>query len=153
MWLISIAGVGYALMKLSPRRVAASFGVIAFSFMAYLYLFALSATEIYRTQKPFADAAREMIGPKTDRIALYRTREIVYYLNAPTPIAEYDTMEELQGGLREKSPRLIVLRRRDWERMKMNGKVLVAETIHPWEGFELAQNKLLLVEVRTSVHP
>jgi 4-amino-4-deoxy-L-arabinose transferase-like glycosyltransferase len=153
MWLISIAGVGYALMRLSRRRVATSFGVSAFSFMAFLYLFALPATEIYRTQKPFADAVKQKIGSETDRLALYGTREIVYYLDVPAPIAEYHTPEELQRGLREKSLRLIVLRRRDWECMKMNGKVLVAETIHPWESSELAKNKLLLVEGVTSVHP
>ena len=152
-WLISIAGVGYALMKLSPRRVATSFGVMAFSSMAYLYLFALPATETYRTQKPFTDAVKQKIGSETDSLALYGTREIVYYLNAPAPIAEYHTLEELQRGLREKAPRLIVLRRRDWERMELNGKVLVAETIHPWESSELAQNKLVLVEVRMNVHP
>jgi 4-amino-4-deoxy-L-arabinose transferase-like glycosyltransferase len=145
-WLISIAGVGYALMKLSPRRVATSFGVMAFSSMAYLYLGALPALEIYRTQKPFADAVKEKIGSETDSLALYGTREIVYYLNAPAPIAEYHTLEDLQRGLREKSLRLIVLRRRDWQCMKMNGKVLVAEAIHPWESSELAKNKLLLVE-------
>jgi 4-amino-4-deoxy-L-arabinose transferase-like glycosyltransferase len=153
MWLISIAGVGYALMKLSPRRAATSFGVIAFSVMAYWYLFALPATEIYRTQKPFAEAVKQKIGSETDRLALYGRGEIVYYLDAPAPITEYHTPEELQRGLREKSPRLIVLRRRDWECMKMNGKVLVAETIHRWESSELAQNKLLLVEVGTSVYP
>jgi hypothetical protein len=140
-------------MKLSPRRVATSFGLIAFSFMAYFYLFALPATETYRTQKPFADAVKQTIDAEPGRLALYGTREIVYYLNAPAPIAEYHTLEELQRGLREKSPRLIVLRRRDWEHMKMNGKVLVAEAIHPWESYELAQNKLVLVEVRTSVQP
>jgi 4-amino-4-deoxy-L-arabinose transferase-like glycosyltransferase len=152
-WLISIAGVGYAWLKLSPRRVATSFGLIAFSFMAYLYLFALPATETYRTQKPFAEAVKQTIEAEPGRLALYGTREIVYYLNAPAPIAEYHTPEELQCGLRGKSPRLIVLRRRDWECMKMNCKVLVAETIHPWESSELAQNKLVLVEVRTSVQP
>ncbi len=153
MWLISIAGVGYALMKLSPRRVGMSFGLIAFSFMAYSYLFALPATETYRTQKPFADAVKETIEAEPSRLALYGRGEIVYYLDAPAPIAQFHTLEELLRGLHEKSPRLIVLRRRDWERMKMNGKVLVAETIHPWESSDLAQNKLVLVEVRANVHP
>jgi hypothetical protein len=121
--------------------------------MAYSYLFALPATETYRTQKPFADAVKQTIEAEPGRLALYGTREIVYYLNAPAPIAEYHTREELQHGLREKPPQLIVLRRRDWERMELNGKVLVAETIHAWDSSELAQNKLVLVEVKMNADP
>jgi 4-amino-4-deoxy-L-arabinose transferase-like glycosyltransferase len=146
-WLISVVSIGYALMKLSPRRIAMSMGVIAFSFMAYLYLFALPATEIYRTQKPFADAVRQTIGSDSEKLALYGTREIVYYLDAPGTIAEYHTPERLESGIQTQSVRWVLLRRQDWISLNRKGNVLVEETVHVWMGAEAMKNKLLLVEV------
>jgi 4-amino-4-deoxy-L-arabinose transferase-like glycosyltransferase len=147
MWFMSVPSVAFAWMKLGPRRIAQSMSVIAFSVMVYLYLFALPATERYRTQKPFADAVKQTIGSTLDRVALYRTREIVYYLDAGRPIAEYHTPEELQHGLREQPLRWILLRRRDWNEKKREGKVLLEEISYPWETFDAVESKLILVEV------
>ena len=141
-WLLAVVSIGYACLQLCPRRIAWSFGVIAFSFMAYLYLFALPATEGYRTQKPFADAVKQLVGPDFDKIALYRTRDIVFYLDAPGPIAEYHTKEEVQRG------RWVILRRRDWDGLKLIGNVLIEETVQPWEEATAAENKLVLVQIR-----
>lgn len=140
-WLLAVAAVGFACVKLCPRRIALAFGVIAFSFMAYLYLFALPATEGYRTQKPFADAVKLALGPSTDRLTLYNTRDIVYYLDAQGPIAECHPVEE-RKALRG---RFVILRRRDWELLNLAGTVLVEETVHPWEDAKAAENKLVFV--------
>jgi 4-amino-4-deoxy-L-arabinose transferase-like glycosyltransferase len=150
MWLISILAIGYALMTLSPRRVRMSLGTVAASLMAYLYLFALPATEVYRTQKPFADAAKQEIGSDFGRLALYGARDIIYYLDAPAPIAEYHTPEELQRGLRERSLRWLVLRRRDWGCFNIQGTVILQQATHPWESSDSYENKLFLVEVGVS---
>ena len=147
LWLVAVAGIGCALVNLSPRRIAWSLAISAFSFMAYLYLFALPATEIYRTQKPFADAVKQAIGPAMDRLALCRTREIVYYLGTAAPIAELHTPEELRRSIHEQSIRWVIVRRRDWDSMNAQGTIFLAETVHPWEGHEAADTKLLLVQV------
>ena len=109
-----------------------------------LYLFALPATEIYRTQKPFADAVKQQIGAAFDRVALYRTREIVHYLDAQAPIAEVHTPEELR---RASEIRWVILHRRDWERLGMAGQVLVTETVYSWECVETEGTKLMMVEI------
>ena len=148
MWLTSLAAVGFTLVKLSAKRIAWSFFVIAFSLMAYLYLGALPAIETYRTQKPFANAAKDHLGTDVDRLALYRTREIVYYLDQPAPIAEYHTRAELLEAIDARSLRWIVVRRRDWEGLRTDGIIVLAEATHPWEDTHEADGKLLLVEVR-----
>ncbi len=146
LWLVALAGIGMALVKRSPTSIAWSCAIVAGSFMAYFYLFALPATEVNRTQKPFADAVKQQVGSAADGLALYRTREIVYYLDTPAPLAEYHTPAELQRGIQERSLRWIILRRRDWECLKMTGELLVAETVQPWENVEEVGAKLVLVE-------
>jgi hypothetical protein len=110
-------------------------------------LCALPATETYRTQKPFADAVKREIGSDSGRLALYATRDIIFYLDAPRPIAEYQAPDELQRGLHERSLRWLVLRRRDWRRLNLKGTVTLEESTHSWESTDSKENKLLLVEV------
>jgi hypothetical protein len=141
--LISLAAIVLALIGSNPQRRAACFVAIAFAFQAYLYVFALPALEAYRTQKPFAEAVKERLGSDIGRVALFRTREIVYYLDK-APLAEYHTPRDL---VQAPGLRWIILRRQDWESLGMTGIVIAAETVQPWEGDDQAANKLLLVEV------
>lgn len=147
LWLLCAASVGCALSKPELRRIAWCFSIIASSFMIYLYLFALPAVEAYRTQKPFADAVKAAIGADMDRLALYRTRAIVFYLDSPVPLAEYHTPEDLVNGVDEGRVRWIILRRRDWESLEDKGSPRISETVQPWEGAVQIGTKLLLVEV------
>ncbi len=184
-WLIAAACIILTFVRLEPGRIAWSFGINAAAFMMYLYVFALPAIEIHRTQKPFADAVRAEIAGNADAgslppgelanrkpkvhkshignglrevadlptggswagVAFYRTREIVFYLDAPMPLREMQKPEELGQAIAEGRIRWLIVRRRDWDSLKLAGTVRVAETIQPWEGAGPAETKLVLVEV------
>jgi hypothetical protein len=142
-----VAAIGYTLTKFEPRRIGMCFGVMAVAAMAYFYLFALPATEVYRTQKPFADAVKEHVRSAHHELAICNTRDIVYYLHAPAPLAEYHTPTELQAGGVDQVVRWLIVRRRDWESTDRVGTVLIEESIRPWDDAETTRNKLLLVEI------
>jgi 4-amino-4-deoxy-L-arabinose transferase-like glycosyltransferase len=146
-WLVCAGSIGFTSAKLEPRRIALCSSVIAASAMAYWYVFALPAVEIYRTQKPFAQAVKDRIGTEPN-LALYRTRDIVYYLDAPGPLAEYATQEEMQNAIEAGRVTRLILRRGDWESLKLDGTVRVEEAIQPWENATHAKMKLVLVEVQ-----
>jgi hypothetical protein len=146
-WLASAVGIDFALWKLSPRRIAAACSVVAGAFMLYLYVFALPAAEAYRTQRPFAEQVRQRVGDETGRLAVYRTREIVYYLAAPHPLPECHTPDELRQTIATHDLRWVLMRRRDWDAQTVSGQVVLAETVQSWESVELAGSKLVLVEV------
>ncbi len=146
-WLTSLAGVSIACMRFDVRRIGWAVAVAACSFMLYFYLGALPAIEIHRTQKPFADAVQRVIGSASSDLGLYGTREIVGNLDPPAPVPEYHTPAELDNAIRAQTVRWLVIRRRDWEELNRPGVIVVAETIHPWDERQQAQNKLLLVEI------
>jgi 4-amino-4-deoxy-L-arabinose transferase-like glycosyltransferase len=150
-WLISLAGIAFAWVRLEMRQIAWAFAAVACSFMLYLYLGALPAVEAYRTQRPFADAVKEAIAAAPSGLALYGTREIVGHLNPAAPIAEHHTAAELEDAIRAHTTRWLVIRRRDWEQLECPGTTVIAETIHPWDGRPQAQSKLLLVEMGVDV--
>jgi hypothetical protein len=139
-WLMSIVGIGYAWLTRNPQRIAWSMAIIAASFMAYLYLVAMPAIEVYRTQKPFAEAVQQWIEGKHEQLALYRTREVFYYLDSPLPIRECHTPDELHDV------RWVIMRRRDRDGLNRIGLIRIEETIYPWETRDVAENKLVMVE-------
>ena len=143
LWMICLPGFVIALADFRPRSIGIALAMAAFSGMTYYFLIALPATESLRTQRPFADSVRQTIADDTHRLALYNTRDVVYYLDIPLPVAECHNDAELQFAM-EHSIRWVILRRRDWNRLKIEGTVLIEETIQPWED---RANKLLLVEV------
>ncbi|HZZ80212.1 MAG TPA: glycosyltransferase family 39 protein [Gemmataceae bacterium] len=142
-WLVAIAGIGFTWLR-PDRRLAWAFGSAAGAFMLYLYLGALPALEMYRTQRPFAEAVKREVLSFPDSVALYRTREIVGQLDPPAPIAECHTPGELDGC----SSRWLIMRRRDWERLQRPGTIVIAETVHPWDDEARMSEKLLLVEMK-----
>src|SRR5262249_25843361 len=91
--LVSLCGlgcaaiVGFACVRLRSHRLAVSLGAVATVTMGFVYLVAIPAAEPYRWQRPFAAEVTERTGGK---LALYRTREMVYYLNSPHALPEYE---------------------------------------------------------------
>jgi 4-amino-4-deoxy-L-arabinose transferase-like glycosyltransferase len=147
-WLFSLAGIGVAWVRLDVRRIGWAFAVAASSMMLYLFLGALPAVEIYRTQKPFADAVKRVIGSTPSGLALYGTREIVGNLDPSAPIAELHSQKELEDAIQAQMVRWLVIRRRDWEQLNRRGTIVVAETIHSWEERQQTQSKLLLIDFK-----
>jgi 4-amino-4-deoxy-L-arabinose transferase-like glycosyltransferase len=146
-WAVSVAAIAHTFVRFEPRRIGMCFGVMAVTAMAYFYLFALPATEAYRTQKPFADAVKEHVGSARQQLAIYNARDIVYYLDALAPLTEYHTSTELRAGTADQAVRWLIVRRRDWENSNRMGTVLIEETVQPWDDTETTKNKLLLVEI------
>ena len=109
-WIISIAALGIGILRY--RRVTAALVVTAFAFQSYLVVFLLPAMEINRTQRPFAEAVRARLGPDMAGLALYRTRDIVFYLNPPGPLPELREPADLQNAAAA-AIRWVILRRRD----------------------------------------
>ena len=114
-WAGSVVGIGFAIQKFSPERIARCCVVIACSFMLYLYLFLLPALETYRTQKPFAEAVKERLGPDVQHVALFH-HEIVFYLGQANPLTEYFSEAELMEAIRDRKVRWLIVRRRDWQK-------------------------------------
>jgi 4-amino-4-deoxy-L-arabinose transferase-like glycosyltransferase len=147
LWLSCIGAVVFALCNLQPRRIGNCSCVIAAAAMFFLYVVALPAVEPFRTQKPFADAVRAETNGAAD-IALFRTREIVFYLNPSGPLPEFATPDELRAGIASGHVPWVILRRRDWQHLTIDATVRIEEEMQPWENAAQADTKLLLVEVR-----
>jgi 4-amino-4-deoxy-L-arabinose transferase-like glycosyltransferase len=150
-WVLAVAwviGIGLTVFRFNSRNLARSFAWISCSFMAYLFLIALPFLETFRTQKPFASAVRQRLGSETGAVALFRHRDLVYYLDQLSPLAEFTTKEALAEGIRAGKVRWVILRRADVEAITVPTKVLASETVHAWEAEIDVGRKLILVEVR-----
>jgi 4-amino-4-deoxy-L-arabinose transferase-like glycosyltransferase len=146
-WLACLAGVGYALCRFRPDRVAISTAVVAYASMAYLFLVALPAADVYRNEKPFAEEVRRRLSSETAGLALYRTREPVFYLRLSDPIPEYETVAALAAAVRDGGVRWLLLRRRDLAGLGLSGTVEASEASFPWEGEDQRGNKVLLLRL------
>jgi 4-amino-4-deoxy-L-arabinose transferase-like glycosyltransferase len=126
------------LAGLRREHVCKAMKVIAIAGMIGYFLIALPQLEPLRTQKAFAESVKQIAN--VEYVSLYRTREIVYYLDASQPLGEYHTPEEVRHAAG-----LVIMRRRDWDALAMDGRVIEEETVQSWED---AGNKLVLVELR-----
>ncbi|HEX4592169.1 MAG TPA: hypothetical protein VH120_19705, partial [Gemmataceae bacterium] len=116
-----------------------------FAVQGYYFLFALPAGEAFRTQRPFAAAVRERLGPDLPGLALYRTSDIVYYLDPPRPVPEFREPGAVLQSVSQGHPQWLILRRRDRDSLGDGWIESAAETIQPWDGDQEAKTKLLLV--------
>jgi 4-amino-4-deoxy-L-arabinose transferase-like glycosyltransferase len=137
-WAISVTALGIAVVR--PHRIAVALVVAAFAFQGYLFVFFVPATEVYRTQRPFAAAVREHLGPDLPGLALYRTSDIVYYLDPPGPLPELRDPTDKRDNVR-----WVILRRRDRSALGTGWAEVIAETVNPWDGSEQTETKLLLL--------
>jgi 4-amino-4-deoxy-L-arabinose transferase-like glycosyltransferase len=129
------------LANLRRERIRSVITLIAVAGMIGYFLIALPETEPLRTQKAFAEVVKQIT--KVEHVALYRTREIVYYLDARQPLTEFHTPEELR-----KASGFVITRRRDWEALQLDGRVVVEEVVQPWDDGATAGNKLVMVEIK-----
>ncbi len=141
------ASVVGAFYRWSTGRVAVSFAVVAIGSMVYWFLFALPVEEQYRTQKPFLAVVKTHIGSSIHQTVLYRTRETVYYLDPPEPLAEAAIPEQLQLVLKNSPTRWVLARNRDLAEIGPVGHVVLEEPRHPWEDEDVIGSKLVLLEV------
>jgi hypothetical protein len=113
--------------------------------MAYVFGVVLPALEPYRGERPFALAVREVVGHDPTGLALYRTRELVYYLGYAEPIAEFDTREHLAAATAAGQVRWVILRRRDLEGLELPANIVAEEPSHPWEDAAEWRTKAVLL--------
>jgi 4-amino-4-deoxy-L-arabinose transferase-like glycosyltransferase len=146
-WVLALAALGFCLARRRPSRIGWALSVIAFVFLGYGFLLALPAAEAYRTQRAFVEGVKEETESHFEQLALFRHREIVFYLGAPGQVAEYSDVEELTRAVREGSVRWILLRQRDLDTLAFPTCTVIAETRQAWESGEQAHAKLLLLEV------
>ncbi len=147
-WMGSIAGIVAALLRFDRRRVAGAVGASAFLFLAYLFLVALPETEVYRGERALASEALRRLGPEGAGLALYRTREPVFYLDLPEAVPEYDDRASLADALREGRVAWVLSRRRDLEAADLDLEVITGEPTFAWEATEQIGNKLVLASIR-----
>jgi 4-amino-4-deoxy-L-arabinose transferase-like glycosyltransferase len=148
-WIGSVTWLAIAWRMYGPGSVRWATGTIATLAMAYLYLGALPALEPYRSDRAFADEVRAIIGSGVDRLALYRTRELVYYLDFPSPIAEYESIADLCDVVDSGNVRWAILRRRDLDGLQRTTRVAAEEPTYPWEGTNERKQKALLLDFGT----
>jgi 4-amino-4-deoxy-L-arabinose transferase-like glycosyltransferase len=146
-WVVSLAAAVCALRGFRPARTALSTGVIAFSFLAYLFVAALPSAEVYRDDKGFARRVRAQLGTEVASLALYRTREPVFYLDLAEPLPEYADGADLRRAFEDGRVCWVLLRRRDLGGIDLPRTVVGSEATFPWEGDEQRANKMVLIRL------
>jgi hypothetical protein len=113
-------------------RFALATSIIAAASMIYLFLFALPAVEAYRGQREFAEQIRHAVSDPQE-LALYRTREIVYYLGAPNDVREFASDTELSEAVRRGEVRYAILHERDLGPLGVPCRIVVREAGQRWD--------------------
>jgi 4-amino-4-deoxy-L-arabinose transferase-like glycosyltransferase len=128
------------------ERLAFALSVLAYGFLAYVFLIAVPETERYRTQKPFLAEVREQLGGEIGGLELYRTRECAYYLAPPNPLVEINSADELRSA---GTIAWLLARERDLAEIGFAGDVPKREPAQPWEPPDVLASKLVLLKVRS----
>jgi 4-amino-4-deoxy-L-arabinose transferase-like glycosyltransferase len=113
--------------------LATACSVIAISTMIYFYLVALPATEPLRWQRGFAADVWQATAGDSDGLALYRTRDVVYYLDPPADIAEYQSESDLKSAVEAGRVRWLIVREQDLARLALPLTVAVREPAFAWD--------------------
>ncbi|HLW65223.1 MAG TPA: glycosyltransferase family 39 protein [Gemmataceae bacterium] len=151
-WLFGIgclacfAALIFAVWRREPKRWAAGVGVLASLSMAYVFLIALPATEDYRTRKPFALAVRQQLTEEPGRLAFFRHRESVFYLEAAEPVPEYESPEPVLAAIERGQIRWLLVCQCDLDAFSRLGKVRLTETAYAWEPSDQKRAKLVLLD-------
>ncbi|MGH7813039.1 MAG: ArnT family glycosyltransferase [Candidatus Binataceae bacterium] len=147
MWVLSVAGIIYALRGLTRLRIGISIGLIAYCAMVYIYIFATPAADAYRPEKPFAYTVLKLTGGRTDGLAFYKTLEGDFYLRPQKPLPKFMHLDNLKAAVDDGTVRWFIVRRRDLPKLAVPETILAAEASYPWETAENLRNKVLLVRV------
>ena len=145
-WAVVLVALGYVWVRFTPSRAAAAGVVVAAWGMGYVYLAALPALEPYRTARPFLELAREMTADEPAGVALYRTREAVWYLDPGAELPECGSAAELADRLAAGACRWGLLKEQDLGPAAGRVRVVLREPARPWEGPDVRGKKLVLVE-------
>jgi 4-amino-4-deoxy-L-arabinose transferase-like glycosyltransferase len=146
-WLGSIGTIIYAVRGLTPNRILIALGTIAWLFMFYLFIFAMPASDAYRSEKPFAAEARALVGDDASGLALFRNQGPVFYLGYPQPVSRYDKLRELIDAVDNHKVQWLIVRRRDLALLKFKNEVAAAETIYPWDSKKHNRKSMVLLRV------
>lgn len=151
-WVVSVAGIAYAIRQLSPHRIGVSVGLIASFSMVYIYIFAMPAAEAYRGEKDFALAALQKLNGDTGTLGFFKTVGPLFYMDPPKPIPKFDTTDDLAAAVRGGSVKWLIVRRRDLPLLG-SPAILTAEASYPWETDENYRNKVVLVRMESAPSP
>jgi 4-amino-4-deoxy-L-arabinose transferase-like glycosyltransferase len=143
-WLASMAALVAAMIRFDRSRVTLAIGGSATLFLAYLFLVAIPAAEVYRGERALAEESLRHLGPSARGLALYRTREPVFYLDQPEPIPEYDDQASLADAVANGRVSWVLARHRDLDAAALPVTVVAKEPTFAWETAEQVGNKLVL---------
>src|SRR5262249_8085493 len=101
---------------LRPRRGGFGVGVLAVVGRGVLHLVVYPAIEPLRGHREFATKVRGVVGDG-DELALYRTREVVYYLRPPREVREFSSEVALGNAVRAGEVRWAIVHERDAARL------------------------------------
>jgi 4-amino-4-deoxy-L-arabinose transferase-like glycosyltransferase len=145
-WMISLGAAAYACFRYSRERVLLAVSVISYLLLSYLFIFAMPAGEQWRGEKRFAEATRLLIDGHPAELASFRTQPPLFYLGLPEPVAEYDTLAELQPALRSGRIKWIIMRRRDVAALGGQAHQAAFEPTYAWDSQEHRLNALVLLK-------
>jgi hypothetical protein len=128
--------------RASGRAVALS-ATAAFA-MGYVYLIALPAAEPYRWQRPFAAQVHSLVGTDSDGLALYRTREMVYYLNVPQDLADFESEPALREAVLDRRVRWLLVAERDLRALNLPATVVARAPVHSWDKGAVSGSQTIL---------
>ncbi|HUY26457.1 MAG TPA: glycosyltransferase family 39 protein [Candidatus Binataceae bacterium] len=152
-WIVSVAGVVYALRNYRPVRVAVSMGIIAYCVMTYIYLFAMPAADAYRGEKPFGIETLSLLKGDTSHLVFYKTAGPLFYINPPAPLPEFNHLWDLQRAVASGNVQWIIARRRDVPALGVPTTEPLHEASFPWETPAQVRNKVVLLKVGADLSP
>ena len=132
-WMVCLIAIGFTIWRYRMQRVAVSTAMIAALSMSYLNLVAMPLAETYRGHREFAERVRQSIGGDEAQLALYRTREIVYYLHPPRDIREFTDEVTMADAVRRGSVRFAIVHERDVGKLSLPCEMIAREPSHAWD--------------------
>src|SRR5208282_5936078 len=147
-WLLSVAGIVYAMRKYGPTRASMSVAIIAYVIMAYIYVFAMPAADAYRGEKPFAAQTLRQLNGDLTHVAYYRTQESLFYLNPPQPLPQYERLPDLMNAIQNGRVSWVIVQRKDLPTIGLPVEVELSEPSFPWEDEEQLRNKVVLLRIK-----
>jgi 4-amino-4-deoxy-L-arabinose transferase-like glycosyltransferase len=125
-----------------PKYMGIALGATAVVGMAALHLVAYPAIEPLRGHREFAAAVRSVVADGDD-LALYRTREVVYYLRPTRDVREFTTEIELANAVTAGEVRWAIMHERDVARIGVPCRTIARS--QPWEE-DGAGTRAVLIE-------
>ena len=131
LWPVQMAAFIFAFFKLSPLRIGLSMGIVAYLSLVFGFVFVLPETEVYRGEKPFAQAVRTQLNGDWSRLVFYKTmgespafwEGFIFYLGAKEPITVYHDLQSLSLRLKSRPDSWIVTEEKDLPPRQLLGPV------------------------------